>query len=259
VALGRWRKKRRHSRCRLRAGKLAVRFPAAKSLGASDNEAMAMTEQEWLAATRPYDLTHYKACRDPRKRRLLSCAFARRVLSLVPDDRYRQAVDKAEGYADGLVTQKDMRTERTAMKKLWNKRNFSEAGNHAATAALCTLSKEAVMAVHALEPAASAQASVTRRNWDAAHDKESRAQIELIRDIFGNPFRPVTVNPAWRTSNVTALAQSVYDERAFDRLPILADALEDAGCDNQDILNHCRQPDEHVRGCWVVDLILGKE
>jgi hypothetical protein len=69
----------------------------------------------------------------------------------------------------------------------------------------------------------------------------------------------VTVEQSWLTSNVTALAQSIYDERAFDRLPILANALEDAGCDNADILNHCRQPGEHVRGCWVVDLLLGKE
>jgi len=65
--------------------------------------------------------------------------------------------------------------------------------------------------------------------------------------------------PAWLTSTVTSLAQSIYQERAFDRLPILADALEDSGCTNPDILNHCRQPGEHVRGCWVVDLLLGKE
>jgi hypothetical protein len=84
-------------------------------------------------------------------------------------------------------------------------------------------------------------------------------QIRLLRDIFGNPFRPVTLNPAWCTSNVTGLAQSIYVDRAFDRLPILADALEEAGCDNADILNHCRQPGEHVRGCWVVDLVLRKE
>ena len=91
--------------------------------------------------------------------------------------------------------------------------------------------------------------------WNA----EQGSQADLLRDIFGNPFRPVTLNPAWRTGNVTALAQSIYDDRAFDRMPILADALEDAGCDNADILNHCRQPGEHVRGCWVVDLVLGKE
>jgi len=87
----------------------------------------------------------------------------------------------------------------------------------------------------------------------------SDARVRLLYDIFANPFRPVTVDPAWRTSTVVSLAQGIYDERAFDRLPILADALEDAGCTNADILIHCRQPGEHVRGCWVVDRILGKK
>lgn len=90
--------------------------------------------------------------------------------------------------------------------------------------------------------------------------QESLAQAQLLRDIFGTlPFRPVTVSPAWQTPNVVSLAQTIYDERAFDRMPILGDALEDAGCDNAEILDHCRQPGEHVRGCWVVDLILGKQ
>jgi hypothetical protein len=88
---------------------------------------------------------------------------------------------------------------------------------------------------------------------------ESVFQARLLRDIVRNPFRPVVLNPAWQTSNVVALAQSIYEDRAFDRLPILADALEDAGCNHADILNHCRQPEEHVRGCWVVDLVLGKQ
>jgi hypothetical protein len=93
---------------------------------------------------------------------------------------------------------------------------------------------------------------------EAARDAEGRAQVTLLRDIFGNPSRSVILNPTWRTASVVALAQSIYDDRVFDRLPILAAALEDAGCDNADILNHCRQPSEHVRGCWVVDLVLGK-
>ncbi len=80
----------------------------------------------------------------------------------------------------------------------------------------------------------------------------------VIRDIFGNPFRPVTVDPAWLTSDVLALARGIYAERAFDRMPILADALQDAGCDNEDVLTHCRDASApHVRGCWVVDLVLG--
>jgi hypothetical protein len=93
---------------------------------------------------------------------------------------------------------------------------------------------------------------------DQAHTIENQAQACLVRDILGNPFRPVRVDPVWQTGTVVSLAQAIYDERAFDRLPILADALEDAGCTNADILNHCRQPGEHVRGCWVVDLLLGK-
>ena len=84
--------------------------------------------------------------------------------------------------------------------------------------------------------------------------------MEYIREVFGNPFRPVTVHPAWRTSDVLLLAQGIYAERAFDRMPILADALQDAGCDNEDILAHLRDVNAtHVRGCWALDLVLGKE
>ena len=81
----------------------------------------------------------------------------------------------------------------------------------------------------------------------------------LIRDIFGNPFRPVVPNPSYLVPAVLELARGIYQERAFDRMPDLADALENAGCTNADILEHCRGPGPHVRGCWVVDLILGKE
>ncbi|MBP3959963.1 hypothetical protein J8F10_32375 [Gemmata sp. G18] len=73
------------------------------------------------------------------------------------------------------------------------------------------------------------------------------------------PFRPVALDPAWLTSTVVALAQGIYDGGAFDRLPILADALQDAGCDSKDVLGHCRGPGPHARGCWVVDLLLNKE
>jgi hypothetical protein len=85
--------------------------------------------------------------------------------------------------------------------------------------------------------------------------------VLLVRDIFGNPFRPVSVDPAWLRWNdgtAVAIARRVYDERRFEDLPILADALEEAGCTSGDILEHCRGPGPHVRGCWVVDLLLGK-
>ncbi len=91
--------------------------------------------------------------------------------------------------------------------------------------------------------------------WRGVH-----AQLTaVIRDIFGNPFRPVAFDPRWRSESAVALARTAYDTRDFTLLPILADALEEAGCDHTDVLAHCRQPDAvHVRGCWVVDLVLGK-
>ena len=81
-------------------------------------------------------------------------------------------------------------------------------------------------------------------------------------DIFGNPFRPVQVDPTWlrwNDSTIPKIAQSLYDDRAFDRMPILADALEDAGCTDAAILDHCRGPGPHSRGCFLIDLLLGKE
>ncbi len=84
-------------------------------------------------------------------------------------------------------------------------------------------------------------------------------QAHIFRDIFGNPFRPVAFDPTWRSSTAVDLARAIYDDRAFDRLPILADALQDAGCEDAAILGHCRGDGPHVRGCWVVDLVLGKE
>ncbi|QJX00196.1 hypothetical protein FTUN_7820 [Frigoriglobus tundricola] len=82
----------------------------------------------------------------------------------------------------------------------------------------------------------------------------------ILRQVaFSDPRRCVTIAPSWLTPTVLELVKGIYDEKAFDRLPILADALQDAGCDNDDILNHCRQPGEHVKGCWVVDLVLGKK
>jgi hypothetical protein len=86
---------------------------------------------------------------------------------------------------------------------------------------------------------------------------------DLVRDVFGSPFAPASaVAPAWLTWNdgaVGKLARAIYDGRAFDRLPILADALEEAGCHDERILAHCRGPGPHVRGCWVIDRLLGRE
>lgn len=95
---------------------------------------------------------------------------------------------------------------------------------------------------------------------DAAVAMEDRPVVSALRDIVGNPFRPVAFDPAWRTSDVRLLAQRIYDTRDFSPMPILADALQDAGCTSDDLLAHCRDAGQlHVRGCWAVDLVLGKQ
>jgi hypothetical protein len=103
---------------------------------------------------------------------------------------------------------------------------------------------------------------LTRPDVGAVWDKEQSAQCHLLRDIIGSPFRPpprIDVDwLSWNDGTIPKLAQIIYTGRRFNDLPILADALEEAGCGEADILNHCRQPSEHVRGCWVVDLVLGK-
>jgi hypothetical protein len=84
-------------------------------------------------------------------------------------------------------------------------------------------------------------------------------QGKIIRDVIGNPFRPITFSPSWRTDTAVSLARMMYESRDFSAMPILADALQDTGCDSAEILDHCRGPGPHVRGCWVVDLLLGGE
>jgi hypothetical protein len=93
---------------------------------------------------------------------------------------------------------------------------------------------------------------------DRIYGRELRHLSCVVRDVFGNPFRSSSVDPAWLTADVIGLAEAIYKDRSFDRMPELADALEGSGCTDAEILGHCRGPAEHVRGCWVVDLLLGK-
>jgi hypothetical protein len=104
------------------------------------------------------------------------------------------------------------------------------------------------------------------RRVNKVRHTELKRQSSLLRDLFGNPFRPVTLNPAWLSPTITSLAQAIYENRQlpsghFDnvRMGVLADALEEVGCDNADMLSHCRSEGPHVRGCWFVDLLLIKE
>lgn len=106
------------------------------------------------------------------------------------------------------------------------------------------------------------QIAARRDAWEGRRSVEQAAQASLVRDIFGNPFRPVTFYPAWRTDTAVSLAKGMYESRDFSDMPILADALQEAGCEegfeHPVILPHCRGNGPHVRGCWVLDLVLGK-
>src|SRR5205823_4620402 len=116
------------------------------------------------------------------------------------------------------------------------------------------------VAAWAVVPSAEDAARYTA--WNAFVDRndgvENLALADLLRCICCNPFRAVAVDLEWRTSSVLALARGISEERAFDRMPFLGDALEDAGCTNMDLLSHCRGPGPHALGCWVIDALLGK-
>lgn len=222
-----------------------------------------MSEQKWLTTNNPYELTHHRDCRSHRKRRLLACAFARRVLFLLPDERYHQAVEVAERYADGRATEAEVRTARRNLTRAGKERALSEAENYAASAVSATLLKDAVATVHGWEAAAAAQGALARPDWNRGRDSEVLKQCDLAREVFGNPYRRVLLASEWRNTTVLTLAQTAYDDRQLpvglmraDLLAVLADALEDAGCTEAAALEHFRQPGEHVRGCWLVDLIL---
>ncbi|MDY3560577.1 hypothetical protein R5W23_001821 [Gemmata sp. JC673] len=97
------------------------------------------------------------------------------------------------------------------------------------------------------------------KRYRAERDHVDREGLRLLKDISGNPFQPATLLPSWRTDTALALARQMYESRDFSTMPVLADALQDAGCDNAEVLGHCRDPQGlHVRGYWVVDAVLGR-
>jgi hypothetical protein len=194
-----------------------------------------------------------------RKLRLFACAFGRAVRGSEhqPDP---STVAVAERYADGLASDQELASE----GRKW----------------ACSPEERGPVAPSAYDGAWGAVDSLARYERAWRHDPDSysclsadavlRRSALLLRDIFGNPFHPSpplpAVIPAWSEGTVRRLAQAIYDERqmpsgALDsgRLSILADALLDAGCEDEDLIAHCRSAGPHVRGCWAVDLILGKE
>jgi hypothetical protein len=197
--------------------------------------------------------------------RLFACACARRVWRRITDKVGRQAVEVAEKFADGLATAAELRAARAAFGRFY--RFGRLAPDSASTASFTTLEDASAAARGAAE--LGRETAAFKRNVDAAtleagRNAEERQQCDLLRCLFGPlPFRaPPRLNPAWLAwegGTVVKLAAAIYDKRAFDRLPILADALEDAGCTEAELLAHLRGPGPHARGCWALDLLLGKE
>lgn len=216
-----------------------------------------MTEGEWLKATSPDPMLLHPVCADERKRRLFACACARRVLYLLDDARFAAALDECEGRPDvprGGIRALHAQSAREAASSL-----TAPHEHHAAAAVYSACDHWPDDYIQAAEQSQLAAIAATSRASYLARLVEECCQAAMVRDIFGNPFRPLTFSPSWRTDNTVALTRAMYDANEFSGMPILADALQDAGCDSDDILNHCRNLNQlHVRGCWVTDLVLGK-
>jgi hypothetical protein len=209
-----------------------------------------MTEAEWLACTDPTPMLNHLAGKvGERKARLLRVAAARLVWSEVTDPQLRAAVEVAERHADGLDTDEELRNQSLGLYMRYSDRvpRFRAAQFDPTSLALSCVNNSRIIL-----------SSIGGASWGLSVRYLRDRLPPAVRDIFGNPFRPVVADPAWLSSTAVGLASAIYAERAFDRLPILADVLEDAGCANPDVLAHCRSHPDHARGCWVVDLILGK-
>jgi hypothetical protein len=227
-----------------------------------------MTEAEWMAFTDPRPMLGFLRGRaSDRKLRLFAVACCRRMWDLLPDERCRSAFETAERFADGLASLDSIREARQgALLSFDSYSDHDESGRFTGQES----------AAAAVAGACWAEVEDQYRELDAVVDNcyglgrlssgwrnggriEYLGQCRDIRDIFGDPFQTLDLAPSWLTSEVVEVAHTMYDARAFDRMPILGDALEDAGCADAAILAHCRDRVEHVRGCWVVDALLGKQ
>jgi hypothetical protein len=227
-----------------------------------------MTEAEWLICRSAHNMLELLRPRlSDRKLRLFQVACCRRMWDIIPDDRWRELVIVAERYADKEATDKMRIAARNRLCDPYSPRDIHGNALHAAgQAARKTMEREkflkyggADVVVGEAARSASDPALIEER-YAVAFYSEHQAEADFLRDIFGNPFHKLpTIKKGWLTDTVMAITRQMYESRDFGAMPILADALQDAGCDNEEVLDHCRGPGPHVRGCWVVDLVLGKE
>jgi hypothetical protein len=245
-----------------------------------------MTEAEWLACEESGVMLEYLRDRaSERKLRLFVCSCCRHVWHQL-EECSRDAVEIAERYSDGTASEVELLVAAQTVEEARAQAAHSSAAGmsarHAAHLAAYAIHTRSVyvrtggkyapeafsnrenFVILACIFVAEAVSGMVRSQFrnieiERVYEAEYARQAGVVRDIFGDPFRPGTFDAAWRTSTVLSLAKGMYESRDFSAMPILADALQDAGCDCEDILNHCRDEEaKHVRGCWVVDLVLEK-
>ncbi len=220
-----------------------------------------MTDDEWFRAVQSR-LTRASA----RKARLFAVACCRRAWHLMTDDRHRAAVEAFERFADDLLSEDEFQVVLAPVIGLWRMLPPATSVEWDPVHYLTGATRHLVGTRDAADAANYAERGIARaagvrgsQGWLAARNVERNAQGELMRDITGLTPSAALFDPVWRTDTAVLLARQMYESREFGAMPILADVLQDAGCDNTGILDHCRGPGPHVRGCWVVDLVLGKE
>jgi hypothetical protein len=225
-----------------------------------------VNEEQWLACCNPaLMLAFLRGKVGERHCRLFACACCRRIWNWITDERIKQAVEVCEDYADGRVGKRKFLSARRAAVDASIPRHPEY--RQADEAVLGACSDRCVEIAEGT--AASASNLISRVRGDYAERIERIAMCDLLRDIFGNPFRPApTIGGAalaWNDRLVSKLAQAAYDERSLPdggldptRLAVLADALEEAGVAESSLLEHLRGPGPHVRGCFALDAIRAK-
>lgn len=225
-----------------------------------------MNEDEWLGATDPAPMLEFLRGKvSERKWRLFAVACCRRQPAKWEETpREKLAVEVAEQFCDGLA---DRRALDQAQEQVEGHLELYP-GEPVYSAGFWACSEDIV---HDAESAAGFAANSVARSkvefsspdfddeFEAARKVELSGQSDLLRDVFGNPFQPIAFDPSWKTEAVIAIARGMYETRDFSAAPVLADALEDAGCSDVAILGHLRGGGQHVRGCWCVDGVLGLE
>jgi hypothetical protein len=223
-----------------------------------------MDEATWLACDDPRPMLEFlRGKASDRKLRLFACACCRRTWQLLEDARSRGAIEVSERFADGLASEREVQE---ASGKAWEAAQEIGATDPDPLSDRCKVALSAsVAAVLPEDQGAWGQMRLALHLTLHPGADEYLAHCELIRDLIGSPFRPAILNPAWLTADVVPLARVAYDSRALPsgeldpaRLAVLADALEETGCTNATILSHLRSSGPHVRGCWPIDILLGK-